>query len=836
MTVEELLRKNGIALDNIAPGRHYAPCPRCSKDRRKPGHKNAACLGVTIERDGVHWGCNHCGWSGPERGSSAPHKGQTRYDYVRADGALLFQKVRNPPGHEPRFWCRRPDGAGGWISNVKGINNKPLYRWPQVVAAIDAGREVAIVEGEKDVDSLWQLEIPATCNFDGTSDVIRNPNAKPKWKVAYSEALRGASVVVFNDNDAPGYAHAETICKLSLGVAQRVRRLDLAPHWPEIPKGGDVSDYLAAGHTAAQLAALIAGALDYAPSDKSEAAAGEPASGQAASDDDAELEKLARMSRLDFERARAEAAKRLGIRAALLDKLVQAKRGELGLDGDDGRQGRAIELPEPEPWPEPVDGAALLDDIAAAVRRHVVLPDYARDACALWIAHSYLLDRLMITPRLAVTSPTRGCGKTTLLDVIAALVFRPLPAANCSASSVFRVVEGFRPCLLIDEADSFLSENEQLRGVLNSGHRRGGAVLRNVGDEHEPRSFSTFAACAIALIGQLPSTLADRSLPIDLIRRKRDEAIEPFRFDRVDHLTVLARKLLRWSRDNADAIAATEPQMPAGLYNRTADNWRPLMAIATVAGAEWLARGHRAALQCVGADVDEGSQLELLLGDVRSIFGGMLDTNGARISSAEIIEKLCAIEPRPWSEFGRAAKPITQNQLARLFKPLGIAPVQIRVGGEKTRGYGRHQFDEAFERYLSPREGDGNRYAGTNAMDEGLLDISQPVQPEGPYRLENAGKPSNDSICTGVPVGKGETGDKGLSAPTIDALADWYDETHYSRRDEPEIEARLDQELRCRLREEYGVFPEFIETEAERVKERFFSVVDTHDARSADPH
>ena len=163
----------------------------------------------------------------------------------------------------------------------------------------------------------------------------------------------------------------------------------------------------------------------------------------------------------------------------------------------------------------------------------------------------------MITPRLAITSPTKGCGKTTLLDVVEPLVFRPLAAANCSASSIFRVVEGHRPCLLIDEADSFLSNNEELRGVLNSGHRRGGAVLRNVGDEHEPRSFSTFAACAIALIGRLPGTLADRAVPIDLVRRKADEAIEPFRFDRVDHLAVLARKLMRWTKDNADAIAAT---------------------------------------------------------------------------------------------------------------------------------------------------------------------------------------------------------------------------------------------------------------------------------------
>src|SRR4029450_10857050 len=111
--------------------------------------------------------------------------------------------------------------------------------------------------------------------------------------------------------------------------------------------------------------------------------------------------------------------------------------------------------------------------------------------------------------------------------------------------------------------------NEELRGVLNSGHRRGGSVLRTVavGDDFEVRPSSTYGACAIALIGQFPGTLADRSVPIALTRRKRDEAVTPFRLDRVGHLVVLARKLARWAADNAEAIATVEPEMPAGLYN-----------------------------------------------------------------------------------------------------------------------------------------------------------------------------------------------------------------------------------------------------------------------------
>ncbi len=478
-----------------------------------------------------------------------------------------------------------------------------------------------------------------------------------------------------------------------------------------------------------------------------------------APNDDAELERLARLPLLDYERARKDAAKQLGMRSSMLDTAVKLKRTELGLDGDDGKQGHAIEFSEPEPWPAPVEGSALLDDIAAAIRNYVVMAEHEQHAVALWVAHTCLLDRAMITPRLGIRSPVKGCGKTTLLDVVAQLVFRPLPAANVSASAIFRVVEGHRPCLLIDEADSFFAGNEELRGILNSGHRLGGSVLRNVGDDHEPRAFSTFAACAIALIGQLPGTLADRSITINLTRRKSDEAVEPFRFDRVDHLVELRRKLMRWTADNAETIAATEPHMPAGLYNRLADNWRPLLAIATVAGGDWLALGHRAALAGAGADVDENSRLEVLLGDIRDIFDAVASD---RMASTVLIEHLIDVVPRPWAEYGKSGKPITQNKLARLLKPLGIAPGQVRFGPKDTRkGYARSQFEEVFERYL-PERGTSNRNTETNAANTGTSGTSQTETSNLDVSVGKSEKSNNDGLCFGVSVGKG--GDPSLCA------------------------------------------------------------------------
>jgi hypothetical protein len=829
MTIIELLAKHDIKLASTAPGRHYTTCPQCSS-KRSEAHHDSKVLGVTIEADGsVRWGCNHCGWTGPEKGSGERQERQlTSHVYRDKDGAVRFRKVRNVPGREPKCWFERPDGKDGWVNPKKAPKHWPkldtsiLYRVNEVAKAIADGRVIACVEGEKDADNLWALGVVATCNAHGASE----PGKRPKWTKAHSEQLAGADIVVLNDNDAAGYEHADATCRLSLGLAKRVRRLDLAPHWPDISKGGDISDWLALGHTREELVTLIDSAPDYVAAAANNESATTASGNGAAINDDAEIERLARLAPLDYERERKEAGKRLGIsRLALLDALVKAKRAELGLDGgDDGKQGHAISFAEPEPWPTPVNGDELLGAIAAAIRTHVVMSDAARDACALWVAHTYLLDRMMITPRLAIRSPTKGCGKTTLLDVVGQLVFRPLPAANCSASSIFRVVEGFRPCLLIDEADTFLRDNDELRGILNSGHRRGGAVLRNVGDDHEPRSFATYAACAIALIGQLPGTLADRSVTIDLVRRKADEAVEPFRFDRVEHLVVLARKLARWAADNAEAIADVEPQMPSGLYNRAADNWRGLLAIATVAGGDWLARGHRAALQGADLDIDEASRLELLLGDIRDVFDKLVSDKD-RISSAHMIEGLVEIVPRPWAEYGRSGKAITQNKLARLLKPLGIAPQKVRIGTETPNGYQRHQFNDAWERFLSPKG--GLKPEHRNKCDEmGTSRTFQSGTAEPAVPVRKSQKSNNDGLCSGVPVWKGGQEGHDLSRAISDLAPSYQERVRalMQERGSTDLDlSELDVELRQRL-VELGVPAEQLDAAFEQVMVQVFKL------------
>lgn len=411
---------------------------------------------------------------------------------------------------------------------------------------------------------------------------------------------------------------------------------------------------------------------------------------------ESEITRLAGLGKMQYEAERKTAAKRLQIRVTALDNSVEAKRG----GGDDsGKQGHALSLPEPEPWHHPVNGADLLDELSAIIRRYVVMADYAADTAALWVVHTYLIGVFGISPRLAITSPEKRCGKTTLLDVLGRLVNRPLQTSNATTAAIFRVVEMQQPTLLMDEADTFLRQNIELRGILNSGHRRGGSALRIVGEDMEPRLFKTYSACAIALIGKLPDTLTDRSVSTELRRCRPDEQIEAFRFDRTAALDCAARRAARWARDYADAVSCIDPAMPEGVYNRAADNWRPLLAIADATGDEWSARARRAvaASGAIAGEFDQSVRITLLA-DIRDLFAAR---GRDRLKSADIVEWLLSSEGRPWAEWNDG-KPITTNSLARQIAPFGIKPQSVRIGDQTPKGYLLSQFEDAFARYLPP--------------------------------------------------------------------------------------------------------------------------------------
>jgi hypothetical protein len=241
---------------------------------------------------------------------------------------------------------------------------------------------------------------------------------------------------------------------------------------------------------------------------------------------------------------------------------------------------------------------------------------------------------------------------------------------------------------------------------------------------------------------------------IDLKRRLPSEKVESFRLDRTAHLDVLARKAARWATDNSEKIRDTDPQMPAGLFNRDADNWRPLLAIAEAAGDKWPERAREAATLCCGISrAEDASQLETLLGDIRDVFEAEQVTE---IASAALVDGLTAIEGHPWAEMGKTRKPLTQNRLARMLNVpgIGIGPEKVGPETKRLRGYRRERFEDAFARYLGGERGSkvDNR---PEAHETSTSDDFQSGQPNSDVHFENARKPSNGSAMSGCPVSEG---------------------------------------------------------------------------------
>jgi hypothetical protein len=418
------------------------------------------------------------------------------------------------------------------------------------------------------------------------------------------------------------------------------------------------------------------------------------ASGDAALD--AEIARLAKLPPFIYEQERRTVAAHFEVRAQILDRLVKAAQH----GGEDQRQGQALDLPNPQPWPDVVDGGALLTEISTLLTRYVVMSRAAADAIALWIVHTHLIDVADATPRLAVKSPEKRCGKTTLLTIISHLAARALATSNISAAALFRTIEASKPTLLIDEADTFVGMSEELRGIINSGHTRGAAfVVRTEGEDFQPRRFSTWAAIAFATIGKLPGTVEDRSIAIPLRRKRSDEKVERLRRDH-SHLHQVASRAARWSADHAVKIAEADPEIPEQLHDRAADNWRPLLAIADHAGGDWpvRARGVAVKLSAEGA-ADQDSLRTMLLTDIRAAFQ-LKGTD--RLSSDELVRHLTTLDERPWPELNKG-NPTTKNGLARLLRPFAISSGTIRLAGERTaKGYYLSAFDDAFARYLPP--------------------------------------------------------------------------------------------------------------------------------------
>ena len=351
---------------------------------------------------------------------------------------------------------------------------------------------------------------------------------------------------------------------------------------------------------------------------------------------------------------------------------------------------------------------SLLDDVEQFLGRYVAFPDQQHHiAATLWAAHTHLTEIAESTPRLAALSPEPGSGKTRLLEVLELICHNSMHSSNLSTAAMFRTIAKYQPTLLMDEIDAVFQgrnayRHDDLRALVNAGHRRGAEIQRVVGEgaHLDVQTFPVYAPIALAGLGNLPDTIISRSIIIPMRRRRPDEHVEPFRRrDTEPEGHALRDRLEGWANTNHEQLATQRPTMPPGITDRSADVWEPLIAIADAAGPRWAARARVACTTIVTQSSQRPISLGIrLLGDIKTVFE---DDERAEIPTSDLIRALHALDETPWGDLGGTG--LDARALARFLAGYDIRSTQIRVP-HQVRGYPRHKFEDAWGRYLTEPE------------------------------------------------------------------------------------------------------------------------------------
>jgi len=345
----------------------------------------------------------------------------------------------------------------------------------------------------------------------------------------------------------------------------------------------------------------------------------------------------------------------------------------------------------------------LITDVERFITRYVSLAADELRVIAVWILHTWQFSEQCPTPNttpyLYIFSAQKGSGKTLLgIDVLETLVRNPLQTLNMTGPTVFRIVEDMRPTLLIDEVDAIWSgaKNDELRGVLNAGYRRGGKVPRVV-PGGEVRMFSVFGPKALVGIdnAMLPDTVRDRCIPIHMHRATDSERadIQPFyHYEIEDEVAVVADRLHSWAVVHGAAIRDYRPTPIDGLSPRQWEICQSLLAVAHAAGCEASVR--EALARIFGNAVERRSPEQDLLSMIFEVFNDVPEKLGGprdRVTTNEILAHI-ASDPRFASYNGQ--------RLGKVLAPFGVTPTTIRMGNIVAKGYMRAAFIDAWERYL----------------------------------------------------------------------------------------------------------------------------------------
>jgi hypothetical protein len=456
------------------------------------------------------------------------------------------------------------------------------------------------------------------------------------------------------------------------------------------------------------------------------------------------LNRLSSMSSLDQAKVLKSEAQKLGIPVGDL-------RGALKTHQKAGSAEQSNDVVESlAPWDGPLDPAAIAEEIRTSVTAYAVVAPHVDTALALWVMASYRLNEFRKFPLLNITAPEMNCGKSVIIDLLACYCGRALEVENISPSAIYRTIELCQPTLLIDEADTFLKGNEDARGILNSAHKRGGGVVRTVGDDHEPKKFSTYTPIAIAGIGAVHGTILSRCIVVQMERMGPDDHIHTMMATDEPQALAARSKLLAWAAEVIPGGVAMV--VPKTGNRRIMDCWNPLFVIAHLLGGEWPERCLRAFQALNQRDAEEDNPGTELLRDIRRVFE--LE-GGTAIHTSVLVESLIALDDSRWADWNRG-RGINAKGVAKLLKPYRVRSQQIKIQGLNRHGYPMASFERPFAKYcpvspsLNATTLQPNHYAACG-------DSANATAPS-PVADRNRPQPTEYGACSVVASGESTTG------------------------------------------------------------------------------
>lgn len=613
------------------------------------------------------------------------------YPYY-ADNQELFVKVRiDKDGSKwikPFYYDGNCYRLGEHPATKEPNYKKPLYHLPI------AGEVVYIVEGEKCVHSLLEIGLTATTTGGATS--IDKCNLTP---------LQGKRCIVWRDNDKSGQDWQANLSQAltALDIAYDVIDVDKVqlPTGEPMPAKGDCYDliqaYFADGQDSSGIVEIIQTLPTYQPF-----ASIEPVIEPLAIDDplhtleDKErrliacIDELAKLNDIKLHLALSEVTREFKLsKDKVLSLVHEHKQGGL--------------VAEIEPYHEPVTHDEIYTALYSLVHEHMAIDEPLKVAFVLWVIFTYLTDISDFAPIAWITAPERQCGKSTLLGLFDRVVNKAYPVINPTQAVIYRVMEQFKPTLLIDEIDTSIKDKKELLGIVNAGYSRHANNVPRVNTDKGGivENFDVFGAKVFSGIGEMKGTFASRAIRFELRRKTNSDKVKRFNKRTLPYETTneIQSKVKRWAVDNRQAVQAVQTPL-LQINDRDFDNWEILLQIATVLGV------YDKALQAcltICNRKDEPSLNEMLLSDIRDIF------NVERMSSTDLLEKLNFDSEKCWQTLNNGS-PLTSHQLAKKLKGFGIVSKNMRINSIQVKGFDKADFVKTWAQYLPPPPAEENPF------------------------------------------------------------------------------------------------------------------------------